>query len=66
MFEIGDLVRLREPMPDRRHLTCVIVGFGAVLTAPNFADCKFSDGSRLFVKLSRLEHVKDVDKHRGR
>ena len=66
MFEIGDLVRLREPMPSRRHLTAVIVGFGAVLSAPTFAECRFRDGLRLFVKLARLEHVKDVDKHRGR
>jgi len=62
MFEIGDLVRLREPMPSRRHLTAVIVGFGAVISSPTFADCKFSDGSRIFVKFSQLEHAKDVEK----
>ena len=66
MFEIGDLVRVTKAMPGRRHLTAVIVGFGTVLGSPAFADCKFSDGSRIFVKFSQLEHVKDVDRHRGR
>ena len=62
MFEIGDLVRVTKAMPGRRHLTAVIVGFGTVLGSPAFADCKFSDGSRIFVKFSQLEHVKDVEK----
>ena len=58
MFDIGDLVRVKNAMPHRKHLAAVIVDFGSLTGAViSFAECKFTDGSKLFVKLNQLEHV---------
>ena len=64
MFDIGDLVRVKNAMPRRKHLAAVIVDLGALPGSRliSFAECKFTDGSKLFVKLNQLEHVEDVEK----